>query len=55
MDWVEYLDDIFSVLHFNVDWDERILADVNYLTKLFLLLKKTSPRVVGNISIRYVM
>ncbi len=56
MNWPNYLNDIFSVLNFTVDWNERIMADVNYLTELFQLLKKTTPRVIGNNSIiKYVV
>jgi len=51
MNWTEYLYDIFAVLNFTVHKNERIMADVNYLSQLFRLLGETSPRVVGIIPI----
>lgn len=47
MNWTEYLNEIFSVLNFTVAKDERIMADVNYLSKLFQLLNETPTRVIG--------
>lgn len=48
MDWAGYLNGIFSDLNITVYEDERIMANIKYLSKLFNLLKKTSPRVIGN-------
>ncbi len=47
MNWTEHLNEIFSVLNFTVAKDERIMADVNYLSKLFQLLNETPTRVIG--------
>ncbi len=48
MDWAGYLNDVFSVLNITVNEDDRIMADVIYLRKLFKLLKNYSSRVIGN-------
>lgn len=51
MNWTEFLNDIFAVLNSTVNKNERIMADVNYLSQLFQLLDDTSPRVIGIIPI----
>lgn len=53
MNWTEYLNDVFSVLNFTVAKDERIMVDVNYLSKLFQLLNDTPMRVIGSYGRRY--
>jgi len=50
MNWTDYLNDVLSVLNFTVAKDERIMADVNYLSKLFQLLNATPSRVIGILS-----
>ena len=47
MNWEEYLNAIYSVLNLTVFRNERIIADINYLSHLFQLLSETSPRVSG--------
>lgn len=47
MDWANYLNGIFSALNVTVHNHERIMTNVFYLSDLFKLLNKTSPRVIG--------